>query len=144
MQNFTQRAGRRPFALSSLVGGFDNETGKAHVYQIDPSGTYYEYVANAIGRSAKVVKEYITSHLEEVREKKFDDESVLKLAVKALDEIAENGAESMEVAVLKRGGELTFLSIDKLKDLVEKVKKEKEAEKKSKKKRTLSTAVDQD
>ena len=53
-QKYTQSAGRRPFGISCLLTGFDYD-GTPHLYQTDPAGTYTEWKANAIGRSAKTV-----------------------------------------------------------------------------------------
>ena len=54
-QKYTQSAGRRPFGISCLLTGFDYD-GTPHLYQTDPAGTYTEWKANAIGRSAKTVR----------------------------------------------------------------------------------------
>jgi hypothetical protein len=51
-QRYTQSNGRRPFGLSTLIAGFDND-GSPHLYLTDPSGIDHEWKANAIGRSAK-------------------------------------------------------------------------------------------
>lgn len=51
-QRYTQRGGRRPFGLSTLIAGFDRD-GSAHLFQTDPSGVYSEWTANAIGRNFK-------------------------------------------------------------------------------------------
>ncbi|XP_011183389.1 uncharacterized protein LOC105212807 [Zeugodacus cucurbitae] len=46
-QSYTQQNGFRPFGVSSLVCGYDD---KPHIYEIDPSGDYWEFKARAIGR----------------------------------------------------------------------------------------------
>ena len=72
-----------------LIVGFDYD-GKAHLYQTDPSGTYHEWKANAIGRSSKTVQEYL--------EKNYSDDIVesdaetIKLALKALLEVRDLSA----------------------------------------------------
>jgi 20S proteasome subunit alpha 4 len=53
-QRYTQSNGRRPFGISCLIGGFD-EDGTPRLYQTEPSGTYHEWKANATGRNAKTV-----------------------------------------------------------------------------------------
>ena len=72
-QRYTQSNGRRPFGISCLITGnffshatlflpicsiffltgFDYDK-TPRLYQTDPSGTYHEWKANAIGRNSKV------------------------------------------------------------------------------------------
>merc|ERR1712168_1061710 len=83
-QRYTQSNGRRPFGISCLITGFDDDK-TPRLYQTDPSGTYHEWKANAIGRNAKTVREFL--------EKNYSAESVasedlaIKLAIKALLEV---------------------------------------------------------
>lgn len=44
--------------LCTFLQGFDKD-GTPHLYQTSPSGTYSEWVANAIGKSGKTVKEFL-------------------------------------------------------------------------------------
>lgn len=60
-QKYTQSNGRRPFGISCLIGGFDYD-GTPHLYQTEPSGIYYEWKANATGRSAKSVREFLEKY----------------------------------------------------------------------------------
>ncbi|KAK1801612.1 hypothetical protein P4O66_022193, partial [Electrophorus voltai] len=41
-QHYTQSNGRRPFGISTLIVGFDDD-GTPNLYQIDPSGTYHAW-----------------------------------------------------------------------------------------------------
>jgi len=75
--------------------------------RIDPEASYPHShfltrpQANAIGRSAKTVREFL--------EEKYNadvaasDTETIKLAVKALLEVVQSGSKSMEIAVMKRG-----------------------------------------
>ncbi len=131
-QKYTQSNGRRPFGLSILLVGFDYD-GSPHLYQTDPSGTYHEWKADAIGRSAKTVREFLEKHYTE--ETVASDEETIKLALKALLEVVQSGSKTMEVAIMKRGEPLQMLDsnvIDKYIQIIEK-EKEEEAEKKKKK-----------
>jgi len=127
-QRFTQRGGRRPFGLSTLITGFDRD-GSAHLYQTDPSGTYLEWQANAIGRSSKTVREYMEKHYNMERDMTQDE--CVKLAVQALLEVVESGSKNIEVAIMTPGGFL-LLGQQELDKLVKEItdEKEKEAEKK--------------
>lgn len=78
-QKYTQSNGRRPFGISCLIGGFDYD-GHPHLFQTEPSGIYYEWKANATGRSAKTVREFL--------EKNYTAEEVA----------TENGAVKVSVA----------------------------------------------
>lgn len=98
-QKYTQSNGRRPFGISCLIGGFDSN-GVPHLYQTEPSGIYYEWKANATGRSAKTVREFLEKFYkpEEVE----TEDGAVKLAIKALLEVAQSGQKNLEVAVMER------------------------------------------
>ncbi|GJQ86579.1 hypothetical protein Trydic_g7815 [Trypoxylus dichotomus] len=112
-QKYTQSNGRRPF---------------------EPSGIYYEWKANATGRSAKTVREFL--------EKYYTDEEVateaktVKLAIKALLEVVQSGQKNLEIAVMRRGQPMVMLDSDTIEQYVTQIEKEKEeeAEKKKQKK----------
>uniref|UniRef100_A0A3B3RHU3 Proteasome subunit alpha type n=1 Tax=Paramormyrops kingsleyae TaxID=1676925 RepID=A0A3B3RHU3_9TELE len=93
-QRYTQSNGRRPFGISALIMGFDFD-GMPKLYQTDPSGTYHAWKANAIGRSAKTVREFLEKNYEE--EDMESDEKTIKLAIKALLELL--SAEEIELHV---------------------------------------------
>jgi len=58
----TQRYGGRPFGVGLLIGGYD-ETG-AHLYEVSPAGTFYDYVAMSIGARCQSAKTYLEKHFE--------------------------------------------------------------------------------
>ena len=106
--------------------GFDS--GKAKLFQTNPSGTFNEWIANATGRNAKTVREYLEEHVSDAAA------APLKLAVKALLQVVESGARNIEVGVVRRGEQqLTFLSDDEIGALVDEIEKEESEEKKKKK-----------
>jgi 20S proteasome subunit alpha 2 len=49
MQEYTQSGGVRPFGVSLLVAGYDEET--PYLFQCDPSGAYFAWKATAIGKN---------------------------------------------------------------------------------------------
>lgn len=57
MQEYTQSGGVRPFGVSLLVAGYDEDG--PHLYQLDPSGAYYGWKATAIGKNAKNAKTFL-------------------------------------------------------------------------------------
>uniref|UniRef100_H2YU77 Proteasome subunit alpha type n=1 Tax=Ciona savignyi TaxID=51511 RepID=H2YU77_CIOSA len=96
-QRYTQSNGRRPFGLSALIVGFDDD-GSPHLYQTDPSGTYHAWKANAIGRSAKTVREFLEENYN--ADIATNDVETVKLTIKALLEVVQSGSKSMEIAVM--------------------------------------------
>ncbi|XP_067934528.1 proteasome subunit alpha type-7-like [Watersipora subatra] len=124
-QKYTQSNGRRPFGLSTLIVGFDID-GSPHLYQTDPAGTYHEWKANAIGRSAKTVREYLEKHYNE--ESVATDEGTVKLALRALMEVVQSGAKNVEFAVMRRGQRLKMLEAEELEKYIAEIEKEREEE----------------
>lgn len=59
-QEYTHRGGRRPFGLSTLIAGFDKDM-TPRLFMTDPSGTYSEWKARAIGRSQDNVTKVLES-----------------------------------------------------------------------------------
>lgn len=131
-QKYTQSNGRRPFGLSTLIIGFDYDD-TPHLYQTDPSGTYFEWMANAIGRSAKTVREFLEKHYSE--DQVTTDRGTIKLALKALLEVVQSGSRNMEVAVMRRREPLRILDASELDGLIQEIEKEKEEEAEKKKKK---------
>jgi len=128
-QKYTQSNGRRPFGLSTLIIGFDGDA-TPRLYSTDPSGTHFEWMANAIGRSAKTVREFLEKAY--TPEQVIDEHHTTKLAIKALLEVVQSGAKNMEVAVMQAKKPLKILSTDELETIIQEIEKEKaeEAEKK--------------
>ncbi|XP_005214603.1 proteasome subunit alpha type-7 isoform X2 [Bos indicus x Bos taurus] len=106
-QRYTQSNGRRPFGISALIVGFDFD-GTPRLYQTDPSGTYHAWKANAIGRGAKSVREFL--------EKNYTDEAIetddltIKLVIKALLEVVQSGGKNIELAVMRRDQPLKVIT----------------------------------
>ena len=56
-QVYTQKAEKRPYGVGLLVAGVDS-TGP-HLFQTDPSGVYFDCIAQAIGARAQSAKTYL-------------------------------------------------------------------------------------
>ncbi len=124
-QRYTQRGGVRPFGVSSILAGFDTD-GKPQIYQVDPSGTYFSWKANAMGgRNFKGMREFLEKEWEEG----LDERSALKLTVKTLLEVVDSGSKNMELVVVKQGSPMVPLSDEELQSVTEEVEKEVEDEK---------------
>jgi len=130
-QRYTQRGGRRPFGLSILIIGFDDDgTGTPHLYQTDPSGTYSEWNANAIGRNSKTVREYLEKHYALIGEEKMDETAAIRLTVQSLLEVVESGSKNIQIYVMRQGESGTQqLPQRQINDLVKELQEEKEASK---------------
>ena len=121
-QSYTQRGGVRPFGVSALIAGF-NQNGKPSLYCTDPAGTYSEWKANAIGgRNEKAVREF----LEKNYVADLGEQDAIKTTVKALLEVVDSGAKNMEIAIMRKGEPMVILPEDKLTAVIEEIEKEQE------------------
>merc|ERR1711862_896700 len=98
--------------MGSLIGGF-NSTGKPALYQTDPSGAYFEWKATVIGKNSKTVQDF----LEKKYEEDMDEETTLKLTLKALLEVTEASVQNIEVIILKKD-QTEWCSDEKLEPLL--------------------------
>merc|ERR1712071_147754 len=140
-QKYTQSGGRRPFGLSCLIVGVDPD-GTPKLYQTDPSGTYHAWKANAIGRSSKIVREFL--------EQQYSPESVdtedkcIKLAARALLEVVQSSGKNLELAIMRTKNEngktvsagMDVLSVEDTEALVKTIEAERLEEQEKKKKKT--------
>jgi len=136
-QRYTQSNGRRPFGISCLITGFDNDK-TPRLYQTDPSGNYHEWKANAIGRNAKTVREFLEKNYSP--DNVATEDATVKLAIKALLEVVQSGGKNLEVAVMREGSGLQMLEVAEIEKVVKIVEKEKEEEAEAKKKDKKSEA----
>jgi proteasome alpha subunit len=115
----TQHAGIRPFGVSLLIAGTDGLG--AHLYLTDPSGTYWSYKAGAIGAGGQTAREI----LQKEYKNDFALNECIGLAVKILSKVIEEEFDpsKVEVAVIKKEtGKFEYLSIEEIKEYMEKVK----------------------
>jgi len=71
MQESTQQGGVRPYGVSLLVAGFDEQG--PQLYQVDPSGSYFAWKASAIGKNMVNAKTFL--------EKRYNEEMELEDAI---------------------------------------------------------------
>lgn len=79
-QQFTQYGGARPFGVSVMIAGIEENVSKLYVSDI--TGNYFEYYANAIGEKDSKLKELL-------REKYKKDQTIkqgLKIAIEIFKE----------------------------------------------------------
>ena len=77
----TQSGGLRPFGVSILVAGIDDHTPK--LYETDPTGIFFQYMATAIGEGELEVEEILHSEYKP----QLTIEDGLKVSLKALKKV---------------------------------------------------------
>jgi proteasome alpha subunit len=92
----TQAGGYRPFGVSLIIAGVDEDGGQ--IYVTEPSGVYFQYKATAIG-------EFETEIKEKLRDKFKEDESIktnFKLAIGIIKEMKKEAfsTDLLDVAVI--------------------------------------------
>ncbi len=94
MQLYTQYGGGRPFGVSLLIGGVDDEP---YLFETEPSGSVIGLNAGVIGRSKKEGEEF----LEKNYRKGISIEEGIKLCIKALKKTGEApiNKETVEIAI---------------------------------------------
>lgn len=80
-QFYTQYGGARPFGVSILFGGVDDDT--PVLYLTDPMGVYFEYKATAVGEAESEVKAILNKTYKE----SLTIEEGMKVAVNALKKV---------------------------------------------------------
>ncbi len=117
VQEYTQSGGVRPFGVSTLIAGYDGQG--PHLYQLDPSGAYYEWKATAIGKNMKNAKNF----LEKRYNKEMELDDVVHTALLTLKEGFEGQMTShnIEVAVLGSDQVFRVLTQKEIQDYLEEV-----------------------
>lgn len=123
-QRYTQSGGVRPFGISTLIVGFDKGSNTPRLYQTEPSGIYSAWKANAIGRSAKTVREF----LERNHKEEMDREATISLTVKSLLEVVQTGAKNIEIAIMSPGKTIEMLPAEQIEQYVKTIEAEKQEE----------------
>jgi len=98
-QMYTQMGGIRPFGVALLIAGIDND-GELHLYETDPSGSFWEYTATAIGERSDPVKEIFRKKYS----KSLSKEDAVELALEALYKGTEEqyNSDSIEIALIEK------------------------------------------
>ena len=118
-QVFTQNAGVRPFGVSFLIAGIDND-GTTSLYLTDPSGAMWGYKAFAIGSGATEARTYLEEHYKE----DMSDEELKLLPLRALKELmADNlNKNTCDVAfILKEDRTFKLLNLEEKEELLNKL-----------------------
>lgn len=117
MQEFTQSGGVRPFGVSLLMAGYDDNG--PQLYQIDPSGTYFAWKASAIGKNMVNAKTFLEKRYSEDMEL----EDAIHTAILTLKEGFEGqiSGSNIEVAIVGDDHKFRVLTPSEVTDYLEEV-----------------------
>jgi len=118
-QRFTQKGGVRPFGISCLIVGYDQDQ-EPKLYQTEPSGSCSAWKANAIGNQSKTVMELLEKKYKEDLE--LDD--AIGLALEAMLDVVENPVKNVELLYMTKTAIVTMQDED-LSRRIEEIKKKK-------------------
>ncbi|MBW6461974.1 MAG: archaeal proteasome endopeptidase complex subunit alpha [DPANN group archaeon] len=107
-QLYTQHAGVRPYGVSMLIGGINDESA---LYETDPSGILMECLAKAVGQKADKINKFF----EEKYEENMDEKQAVQFAIEALKKQGKIELEGINLVVIKKG---KYIKYDK--DLLKK------------------------
>lgn len=115
MQEYTQSGGVRPFGVSCLVAGYDDDG--PQLFQVDPSGSSFGWKATAIGKNYVNAKNFLERRYNEDME--LDDAvhiALLTLRESYEGEMTEN---NIEVAIVAEDRVFRILTPSEVKDYLD-------------------------
>ncbi|KYQ92126.1 proteasome subunit alpha type 2 [Tieghemostelium lacteum] len=112
MQEYTQSGGVRPFGVSLLVSGYDEKG--PHLYQVDPSGSYFAWKATAIGKNMVNSKTFLEKRYNDT----LDIEDAIQTALITLKEGFETQLNeyNMEISVVRSDKKFEIFTPNQIKD----------------------------
>ena len=126
MQEYTQKAGVRPFGLSCIIAGFDEGKDEPKLYLTDPSGQVSMWKAGVIGKNS----DKVLGILEEKYKDNMSENDALKCTIDAMLQYVESGSKNMEVAVIKPGNNFKIVPDDEVDEIIKQVEERKKKEEK--------------
>eukprot|EP01126_Amoeba_proteus_P017928 TRINITY_DN1887_c0_g2_i4.p1 TRINITY_DN1887_c0_g2~~TRINITY_DN1887_c0_g2_i4.p1 ORF type:complete len:235 (-),score=47.08 TRINITY_DN1887_c0_g2_i4:315-1019(-) len=117
MQEYTQSGGVRPFGVSLLVCG--NDFRGPQLFQVDPSGSYFQWKASAIGNGMITAKASL--------ERRYTDDITLDDAIHRAIRILKTGFQgemnenNIEIGVIGEDKKFITLSPEKIRDYFDEV-----------------------
>nr|UCK81648.1 proteasome subunit alpha type-2 [Arenicola marina] len=102
MQEYTQSGGVRPFGVSLLMAGWDEDDEQPYLYQCDPSGAYFAWKATAMGKNYTNGKTFLEKRYSE----KLELEDAVHTAILTLKESFEGQMteDNIEIGVCNKDG----------------------------------------
>ncbi len=114
-QLFTQYAGMRPFGISLIIGGYDDNG--ARLFETEPSGALAEYKAIAIGKGRKNAM----THFEKNYKDNISFENGVNLIVNAIEKGLEKekaDVNRLDFAFIEKGKKFERISKNELKSIL--------------------------
>lgn len=102
MQEYTQQGGVRPFGVSLLVAGWDEDEKRPYLYQCDPSGAYFAWKATAMGKNHTNGKTFLEKRYKE----NIELEDAVQTAIYTLKESFEGqmNEDNIEIGICNEQG----------------------------------------
>eukprot|EP01039_Chlorochromonas_danica_P006954 gene6954-7694_t len=97
MQEYTQSGGVRPFGVSCLIAGYDDDG--PQLYQVDPSGSFFGWKATAIGKNYINAKNFLERRYSEDME--LDDAVHIALLTLRESYEGEMTESNIEVGIIR-------------------------------------------
>lgn len=100
-QVFTQHAYMRPFGVSLIILGIDEEMGPC-LYKCDPAGYYIGYDACAAGAKDQEAVNFLEKRLKKTKASEFSTDETIQTAIEALQSVlsADFKPSEIEVAIV--------------------------------------------
>ena len=109
-QEYTQRAGVRPFGLSCIIAGFDEGGSEPKLFLTDPSGQVTRWKAGAIGKNS----DKVLGILEEKYKEDMPEDELLKCIIGIMMQYIEAGRKNLEIAIIKPGNHFQIVPDEKI------------------------------
>jgi len=109
-------SGKRPYGVGLLVQSYEEDTGKAHIYETSPSGDYFEYVAFSTGDRSQAARTYLERHFESFED--LDQKALIQHAVSAMSNAFRQDtvitSQNIDVSVVGEGQKYKKLTPEEL------------------------------
>jgi len=115
MQEYTQSGGVRPFGVSCLVAGYDDDG--PQLFQVDPSGSSFGWKATAIGKNYVNAKNFLERRYNDDME--LDDAVHIALLTLRESYEGEMTESNIEVAVVGEDRVFRVLTASEVKDYLD-------------------------
>ncbi|GAB5365279.1 hypothetical protein AAMO2058_001044000 [Amorphochlora amoebiformis] len=128
-QKYTQTSEKRPYGVGLLVIGYD-KTG-THVFETLPSGNFFEYIAQAMGKRSQSSRTYLEKYFKEFKDMELGN--LIEHALKSLKGASEETLtkNNCSVAYVGKGTKFTLLTGESLAPYMSLVDEEKKEAKKN-------------